>query len=240
MPSTHYPSSETGSRLIQSGGHIIEAHEVSPHQVELQPADTVLFEGYYVGHMEMYADAQTVANYLDAHRGWFTRCAQPMTVEQIAQNGYALVLGRFGSLNFEIEPKVGLHLLPQQQGVYRIETIPVPDYEPKGYDVDFKAAMTLAEAAAPALPEQRSTRVEWELNLLTRVQMPRFIQALPQALVKTSGDKLLNQIVRQISKRLTRKVQEDFHKSLNLPIPQARQGFLQRAETKRSTPAKSE
>ncbi len=186
---------------------------------EWQTPETIVFEGYYVGNMEMFADIDTVADYLNAHQGWFTRCAQPMDVKPIGHNGYAISLGRFGSLNFQIQPKIGLHLLPQNKGVYRIETIPVPGYEPEGYDVDFRAAMSLAEKRQEKLPVKQSTQVEWELNLQTKVQMPRFIQALPQSLVKASGDKLLNQIVRQISRRLTRKVQEDFHKMMNLPLP---------------------
>lgn len=184
----------------------------------LQTPDTIVFKGYYVGNMEMYADVNTVASYLDSHQGWFTRCAQPMDVKPIGHNGYAISLGRFGSLNFQIQPKIGLHLLPQNRGVYRIETIPVPGHEPEGYDVDFRAAMSLAEKQQEVLAGQ-ATHVEWELNLQTKVQMPKFIQALPQSLVKASGDKLLNQIVRQISRRLTHKVQEDFHTMMNLPLP---------------------
>ena len=182
-------------------------------------SDTMTFEGYYVGNMEMYADVDTVADYLDSHQGWFTRCAQPMDVKPIGHNGYAISLGRFASLNFQVQPKIGLHLLPQNKGIYRIETIPVPGYEPEGYDVDFRAAMSLAEKQQQTLPSGQSTHVEWELNLQTKVRMPKFIQALPQSFVKTSGDKLLNQIVRQISKRLTLKVQEDFHTMMNLPLP---------------------
>ncbi|MDV3348127.1 DUF1997 domain-containing protein [Leptothoe sp. ISB3NOV94-8A] len=182
-------------------------------------SDTIIFEGYYVGNMEMYADVDTVASYLDSHQGWFTRCAEPMDVKPIGHNGYAISLGRFGSLNFQIQPKIGLHLLPQNRGVYKIETIPVPGHKPEGYDVDFSAAMSLEEKQNKKLPKGQATHVEWELNLQTKVQMPKFIQALPQSLVKASGDKLLNQIVRQISKRLTHKVQEDFHTMMNLPLP---------------------
>ncbi|MGB3571342.1 MAG: DUF1997 domain-containing protein, partial [Phormidesmis sp.] len=103
------------------------------------------FQGNYIGHMEMYADAASVAQYLDAHQDWFHRCAKPMAVEPIGNSGYGLTVGKFKSLNHEVEPKIGLHLLPQEEGVYRIETIPVPGYEPVGYDVDFQASMTLCE-----------------------------------------------------------------------------------------------
>lgn len=196
-----------------------EQQRIQDEHEGLQTSETIIFEGYYVGNMEMFADVNTVASYLDSHQGWFTRCAQPMDVKPIGHNGYAISLGRFGSLNFHIQPKIGLHLLPQNKGVYRIETIPVPGHEPEGYDVDFRAAMSLAEKQRQELPTERATHVQWELNLQTKVQMPKFIQALPQSLVKTSGDKLLNQIVRQISRRLTRKVQEDFHTMMNLPLP---------------------
>lgn len=182
-------------------------------------SEAMLFEGRYVGQMEMNADRQTVARYLDVHQDWFRRCAEPMEVESISTNGYALVIGHFGALGYEVEPKIGLHLLPQQQGVYRIETIPVPGYTPPGYDVDFRASLELNQKEAEDKTLSIYTQVDWELHLTVGIQFPRFIHALPKSLVKASGDRLLNQIVRQVSKRLTRKVQEDFHRVENRPLP---------------------
>ncbi|MFK8182654.1 MAG: DUF1997 domain-containing protein [Phormidesmis sp.] len=209
------------SQFINGGASLIEDKGTS--STELVSKETLHFQGNYIGHMEMYADAKQVAEYLDAHQDWFHRCAQPMAVEAIGDNGYGLIVGKFKSLNHEIEPKIGLHLLPQEDGIYRIETIQVPGYEPSGYDVDFNASMTLCESAAEDLPKDlgidKATHVEWELTLSTWVDVPRFIQVLPDNVVKVSGDKLLNQIVRQVSKRLTKKVQQDFHTSLNLPVP---------------------
>ena len=66
---------------------------------------------------------------------------------------------------------------------------------------------------------EKATHIEWDLSLSTSVEVPRFIQVLPDSLVKVSGDKLLNQIVRQVSKRLTQKVQREFHVSMGLPVP---------------------
>lgn len=194
---------------------------------EQEPA---CFHGAFASCMEMYADAATVAAYLDAHQAWFPRCAQPMTVEQIGENGYALTIGKFGSFGYEVEPKVGLHLLPQDQGVYRIQTIAVPNYNPPGYEVDFQAALQLVETEldaaaiaafkrANAIPPTHLTRVEWELDLKVMIQFPRFIQALPKSLVQNTGDRLLNEIVRQVSRRLTHKVQEDFHTTTGVPFP---------------------
>ncbi|NJN56509.1 MAG: DUF1997 domain-containing protein [Leptolyngbyaceae cyanobacterium RM2_2_4] len=181
-------------------------------------AEPTRFHGYYKGCMDMYADAETVAKYLDAHHGWFRRCAHPMNAEPLGENGYALIIGRFGSFGYEVEPKVGLDLLPQDQGVYRIKTIPVPGYEAPGYDVDFHAALELVESSAEADAPTKLTQVVWELNLEVSVQFPRFIHALPKSLVQTTGDRLLNQIVRQVSRCLTHKVQEDFHASMNVPF----------------------
>ena len=212
----------------QSSSDAVSDSQTLSDSDDLGASDIMTFEGYYVGNMAMYADVDTVANYLDSHQGWFTRCAQPMDVKPIGHNGYAISLGRFGSLNFQVQPKIGLHLLPQNKGVYRIETIPVPGHQPEGYDVDFRAAMSLAEKQEQEFPSGQATHVEWELNLQTKVRMPKFIQALPQSLVKTSGDKLLNQIVRQISRRLTLKVQEDFHTMMKLPLP-GRKGPFRRS-----------
>jgi Protein of unknown function (DUF1997) len=187
-------------------------------------AGQTVFRSNFVDSMEMYADTQMVADYLDAHPEWFTRCAHPLKTEPLNDNGYVLTIGRYGSFGYEIEPKVGLHLLPQENKVYRIETIPVPDYTPVGYDVDFKATMELVDA--PAEPGFAAvTHVQWNLDLQVYVQFPKFIQALPHSLVEKTGDAILENVVKQISRRLTKKVQEDFHSSRNLSMPKAKRWF---------------
>ncbi len=190
------------------------------------------FYSQYIDSMEMYADVETVTRYLDVHHEWFRRCAHPMTAEPIGANSYALVIGRYGSFGYEVEPKIGLDLLPQDQGVYRIETVPVPDYTPPGYDVDFKAAMELVALPSDEIPDleprpNHITRIQWQLDLTVFIQFPRFIQALPKSLIQTTGDRVLHQVVRQVSSRLTRKVLLDFHNSHQIPIPKkARQHWF--------------
>ena len=181
------------------------------------------FKTHFIGCMEMFADAKTTAEYFDAHQGWFIRCAHPMKAKPIGTNGYAMTIGKFGSFGYQVEPKIGLNLLPQDGGVYRIETIPVPNYTPPGYDVDFKAVQRLVEVPVDAseqltvdgctLPE-KMTRVEWQLDLKVAVWFPQFIKKLPEAVIEKTGDRILAQIVKLVSHRLTYKVQEDFHSSL--------------------------
>ncbi|OWY65816.1 hypothetical protein B7486_39865 [cyanobacterium TDX16] len=195
-------------------------------EVEVPAEKLTRFHGQFTDCMEMYADVHTVAEYLNAHQGWFCRCAQPMTVEPLGANGYALTVGRFGAFNYEVEPKVGLELLPPESGAYRIRTIAIPNYVAPGYDVDFKAVMNLVETASTNSHDNGVvTRVEWELDLSVYLHFPKFIQRLPQSVIQATGDRLLNQIVRQVSRRLTHKVQEDFHTSFNLTFPKKSKRF---------------
>ncbi|MFH7242615.1 MAG: DUF1997 domain-containing protein [Spirulina sp.] len=182
-----------------------------------EPEATLFFEGRYAGQMDMAADLGTVGTYLNGHRSWFPRCAHPMRVNPISEHGYALVVGHFSVLGYEVEPQVGLYLSPLDHGIYRIDTMAIPGYVPPGYDVDFQAVLNLLEGYDPQ--GDPLTQVDWTLTLTVRIHKPRFLNAIPQALIKASGDKLLNQVVRQVSKRLTRKVQEDFHSSHHLPLP---------------------
>ena len=187
--------------------------------------------------MEMRAPADVVATYLDRHEGWFRRCASPMTVQPLggALNGYVLTLGRFGNFGFEVEPTIGLELLPQSEGVYRIVTVPLPagrgsDALQQLYDVEFNAALELDEApqasshtaSNAAESDTALTVVRWQLELTVWITLPGVITLLPDNLVQSSGDHLLRQIVRQISRRLTWKVQEDFHASHGLACPPRR------------------
>ena len=176
------------------------------------------YSSHFADLMEMRAPAHTVAAYLDRHEGWFRRCAAPMQVEALGQNGYVLTLGRFGNFGFEVEPTIGLELLPQSAGVYRITTVPPEQFQPglrELYDVEFNAALRLEEQNASA----PHTDVRWELDLSVWIRLPSVIGLLPESLVQSSGDRLLRQIVRQISRKLTWKVQEDFHATHNLECP---------------------
>jgi hypothetical protein len=181
--------------------------------------------------MEMRAPAQVVGAYLDRHDGWFRRCAAPMAVSALGNNGYLLTLGRFGNFGFEVEPMVGLELLPQSEGVYRIVTVPVEEINPSLsglYDIDFNAALRLDDAGGGEASTEdvdrlmAHTMVRWTLELTVWIRLPSMITILPDGLVQTSGDHLLRQIVRQISRRLTWKVQEDFHGSHGIPCPPRR------------------
>ncbi|MBE9249749.1 DUF1997 domain-containing protein [Dolichospermum sp. LEGE 00240] len=171
------------------------------------------FYGNYQDAMKMYAPVEQVEEYFNTHSSWFGRCAEPMKVSRIGENSYALAVGKFGAFGYDVEPKIGLELLKYQDHQFQIRTIPVPDYQSPGYEVDYKSSTRLIGNLDGV------TRVEWELDLVVELQFPRFIQRLPYSLIQSTGDRILNQIVRQVSRRLTHKVQRDFHQSLNIPFP---------------------
>lgn len=213
-----YQSLDIKETVLPVASNVTEAEDT---QIEATVGSPNRFYGRYSDSMEMYAPANSVADYLDAHTSWFSRCAEPMKVESLNENGYALIIGRFGSFGYDVEPKIGLELLPPDEGIYRIRTIPIPDYHAPGYDVDYQASLQLIENVVneSSACGGEITRVEWELDLSVDIYFPKFIQRLPKSLIQSTGDRLLNQIVRQVSRRLTRKVQEDFHQSLGISFP---------------------
>ena len=191
---------------------------------------TFVFNVSFTGRMDMYSDVETVAAYLNAHEGWFCRCAQPMKVEPLTDNGYILTVGKFGSFGYEVEPKIGVVLKPPVDRVYLMQTIAISDSD-EGYEVNYRAKMVLEEVAGEtietkgnmfgkqiAVPE-RITKVNWDLDLDVKVEFPAFIGKLSANLIQATGDRLLGQIVRQVSPRLTYKVQQDFHQSHGLAMP---------------------
>ncbi|MDJ0660086.1 MAG: DUF1997 domain-containing protein [Crocosphaera sp.] len=221
------------------------SHLKDKQATEPLAATPVHFKTQFVGYMEMYSDADTVANYLNAHQGWFCRCAAPMKTEAIGNNGYILTVGRFGSFGYEVEPKLAVVLEPPVNGVYEMHSIPIPDEPYLGYEVDYQASMTIKEIprhlSSPGLEKafkkqnkgqvpNMITKVEWQLAMDVAVQFPKFIHKLPLSMIQRTGDRLLTQIVRQISPRLTQKVQEDFHTGQNLPIPPKTSRHLEKIE----------
>ena len=184
--------------------------------VAAKQAEPFCFSYRFTDAMLMGSDLKTVSKYLDAHQGWFTRCAHPMQVNAIGKNGYDLTIGRFNSFGYVVEPKIGLELLPQDSGVYRIKTVEIPNYTPPGYEVSFNAQMRLLETVNG---DRLGTKIDWDLDLHVYIQFPKFIYKLPTGVIQGTGDKLLKQIVNRVSKQLTHKVQQDFHRGLGLKIP---------------------
>jgi hypothetical protein len=209
-------------------------------------AKAIHFQTHFEGSMEMYSDGDTVAEFLQSHEGWFCRCAQPMKVEPYTENGYILTVGRFGALGFDVEPKIAVVLEPPQEGQYFMHTIPLPDPTFLGYEVDYQAVMTLIEVSRDQAGEglekvyrkqgidelpENMTKVQWQLNMDVAVFFPKYIHKLPQALIRKTGDRLLAEIIRQVSPRLTFKVQQDFHEGMKLPLPPKSSRHFQRVRT---------
>lgn len=211
------PCTEVGCQTqSEPSSKFVQFVSVTHPEVEAGMSQALYFRNQFVGRMELHADAETVMDYLDAHQGWFCRCAHPMQVEPVDNNGYILSLGRYGSFGFEVEPQIGLQLLPQEEGIYRIATIPVPSKLDHCYQVDFQATQQLVDVSTtiPGTSQPTKTSVEWELRLEVAIMFPPFILRLPRKMIQATGDQVLRQIVRQISQRLTKKVQDDFHATL--------------------------
>jgi hypothetical protein len=191
------------------------------------------FQTHFAGCMDMYSNQDKVADYLRAHEGWFCRCAEPMKTLPFGDNGYIITIGKYGAFGYELEPKIAVVLDPPVNGVYHTRSVPIPDQPFLGYLVDYQAIMKLEEMplSSPsreieAIFRQRGrdipaviTQVTWELHMNVMVKFPKFVYKIPRSILQKTGDKLLTQIVRQVSPRLTYKVQEDFHSSFNLPLP---------------------
>ncbi len=207
---------------------------------EQETGDAVFaFSTQFRGNMDMYGEPERVETYLNAHEHWFRRCAQPMTAEPLGENGYVLTVGHFGAFGYEVEPKMAVVLAPPEDRTYNMYSIPVPDYTPPGYDVDYRAMMTLEGVNSTELDwpvnqaiASQVTKVEWGLSLNVRLRFPLFIEKLPRELIQKTGDRLLTQIVRKISPRLTHTVQKDFHDRMGLPLPPKRSRRLIHIEPK--------
>lgn len=207
---------------------------MTTEDLEIINHNPVHFQTNCKGIMDMYCDLETVAKYLEHHEGWFVRCASPMKVEPFGDNGYTLIIGRYGAFGYDVEPKMSVILDPPRDNFYHIYSVDNPDDNNLSYEVDYISTMNLEELdsleAAPdiqkfykkqALSEIPPviTRIHWQLNLQVNVQFPQFIYKLSMSVIKKTGDRLLAQIVKQISPRLSYKVQKDFHTRFNIPIP---------------------
>ncbi len=177
------------------------------------------FSNHYAGYMDLLADKATVMQYLDNHAAWFPRCAKPFRADPIGKTGYAMGVGRVGAFGFYVDPRVGLNLLPPENDVYRICTIPIPDQEPQGYEVDFQAEMRLQERPLNLAEFPLMTCIEWDLDLAVTVQFPPFLWHMSREVIQKTGNSVLGFVVKRVSTSLTAKVQGDFHRTHNITVP---------------------
>jgi len=201
-----------------------------------------IFTTAFQGYMEMFNPPEIVGQYLDEHDQWFQECAQPMRAEAMGDNGYTLIVGRFGSFGYEVEPKMNVIFEVTPEHKYLMYSIEVPDQQNLGYTVQYEAAMELntipldASSAnskhypkniVKSLPSE-VTQVNWNLQLNVGVWFPKFIYRLPISVIQSTGDRLLSQIVKQVSPSLTQKIQKNFHDRINLPIPPKTSRYLEK------------
>lgn len=200
------------------------ASDRHPQSGDKAKSDKTAFHNNYVGYMDLFADKQTVMKYLDAHQGWFRRCAHPFKADPIGTTGYAMGVGQVGAMGFQVDARVGLDLLPpDENSTYRIVTIPIPNQPPQGYEVDFQAEMRLEEKTVDLQSGSGGTAImtsiEWDLDIVVSLQFPPFILRLSQDILQKTGDGVLGFVVKRVSKSLTAKVQDDFHKTHAIKVP---------------------
>ncbi|MBE9222255.1 DUF1997 domain-containing protein [Cyanobacterium stanieri LEGE 03274] len=184
------------------------------------------FRTKFRGIMDMYSDRKTVTDYLNNHQGWFVRCASPMKVEPFSENGYTLTVGRYGAFGYEVEPQMSVILEPPMGEHYTMYSVTNPESGNDGYEVDYYSVMDIETISGDSIEVNDNyclppeiTRINWELDLRVRVYFPKFIYKIPTNMIQSTGDRLLSQIVKQVSPRLSFKVQKDFHSHFDLPIP---------------------
>lgn len=212
-----------------------EEKENPEREIDIEDKPPVTFQTHFQGRMEMYSDLDTVCDYLNDHQGWFVRCAEPMKAIPYGDNGYTLIIGHYGAFGYNVEPQMSVILEPSVDNHYTMYSVANPEFNHPGYQVNYRSEMTInpipiTEAAKGiekvyhhhkmTLPEI-ITCVNWHLDLFVTVSFPSFIYKLPMSVIHSTGDRLLRQIVKQVSPRLSYKVQKDFHTRFNLPIPPA-------------------
>lgn len=223
-----------GHQTLEMDKNLITDFYLSTKETDTpETSKTTWFQTKYSDCMELYADVETVANYFATHRTWFCRCAHPMKVEPLGENGYDMLIGKFGSFGYQVEARIGLELVPPDSaGIYRIRNIPVPNYTPPGYEIKFLSEMKLVELPTEQFCSQEEmqklglplvmTGAKWDLDLNVGVKFPEFILKMSPGLIQKTGNNLLLKIVRQVSRCLSHKTQIDFHTTYNLPFPKKR------------------
>lgn len=221
-------------QFSQDQNSTVSSSDMTDEDLQKFEREPIPFQTHFQGIMDMFANIETVRDYLNHHEGWFVRCASPMKAEPFGDNGYTLTIGHYGSFGYELDPRMTVVFNIPKEDYYVTNSIPNPNAEDKRYTVDYQSTMDIKEISTSDIGINIEkiykkhnleeiptviTRIHWQLDLKVEVKFPNFIYKLPLKLIKSTGDRLLTEIVKQISPRLSYKVQNDFHTGLKLPIP---------------------
>lgn len=166
------------------------------------------------GRVDLETDRLTLAHYLHDHAEWIERCFKPLKVFPLSPETYKLQFFRIGGLGFELEPCFGVKIWPEQDSVFWLSSIDLPEEEGLPYSVDCLSYFRLEELDLDS-HHGPLTRVHWDLKLDIWMQLPGFLQALPYPLVYRVGARVVNQVTRSMSDRLTHNVCTDFYRSVH-------------------------
>lgn len=187
------------------------------------------FKVHQRGQVDLETDRPTLAAYLRNHSEWVGHCFKPLKVDPLelapllalnpeCEKGqcYRLQFFRIGGLGFEVEPCFGVRIWDESDTLFRLDSVKLPSDEGLPYRVKCAAFFELEEM--PQFSGQPTlTRVHWTLDLDILMDLPRFLQALPQTMVKNVGSNVINRVTRSMSDRLTHNVCNDFYRSIGKP-----------------------
>jgi hypothetical protein len=199
----------------------------SPNTPQDAPADssarTIEILADRQGQVDLQTDLPRLADYLQNHRDWIDHCFKPLKVEALSANTYKLQFFRIGGLGFELEPCFGVKIWADEGNIFRLSSIELPSDAHLPYKVDCQSYFRLEELSRSEgqdQPDQKEdshptlTRVHWDLQLCIQMELPGFLLALPRNLVHRVGTKVVVQVTRSMSDRLTHNVCTDFYKSI--------------------------
>ncbi len=199
-----------------------------PGQVPINPGFEV--ESTCQGQVDLQTDAPTFATYLDSHRDWMERCFKPLKVLPLTDDSYKVQFFRIAGLGLEVEPCFGIQLWSEDRSLFRLRSIELPMEAETPYQITCLSSFRL-EPLEPASPLSgysaggfvRETsrgssppmiRVHWHLNLLVGMELPGLVKSLPSAFVHRVASRIVNQVTRSMSERLTRNVCSDFYQTI--------------------------
>jgi len=163
------------------------------------------------GEVDLETSVEDLADYLRHHQSWIHRCFKPLTVQPLGGADYRLQFFRIGGLGFELEPHFAITIWEDPQHCFRLSSLDLPEDEPLPYRVDCQATFRIEERVQEPTA---ITRVYWGLILKVDIELPGFLQALSRPLVQKVGIKVVNQVTRSMSDRLTHNVCTDFYRSV--------------------------
>lgn len=159
--------------------------------------------------MQVVQRSVPLHHYLKQPRRLVNALMNPSQVDELGDDTFRFHLRGFEFLMLSIRPVVDLHIDVSQDHVLRVQSVGCKirgnEYINKQFSLDLSGVLKLDD-------QENVTNLKGNVELKIAVGLPPILQATPESLLESTGNRILNGVLTTMKQRLMRQLAADYER----------------------------